>query len=87
MQSTGLAAQIEEYLAGLIVPQGRNAGQPFPVFGWESRFIAGAFRPDVLDAGLTLGRGNGKTTLCAGILSATVDHDGPLNYPNAEVCW
>ena len=46
--------------------------------------MAGAFRPDVADAALTLGRGGGKTTFCAGLLCATVDHDGPLNYANAE---
>ncbi len=84
MQSTGLAEAVESYLAGLVVPQGRYAGQPFPVLPWQSRFISGAFRPGVLDAALSLGRGNGKTTLAAGIMAATVDRDGPLNSPNAE---
>ena len=84
MQSTGLPEAVESYLAGLVVPQGRFAGRPFPVFPWQSRFVAGAFRPGVLDAGLSLGRGNGKTTFCAGLLAATVDHGGPLNEPNAE---
>ena len=80
----GLAEAVESYLAGLVVPQGRYAGQPFPVLPWQSRFVAGAFRDGVLDAALSLGRGNGKTTLCAGLLAATVDKDGPLNSPNAE---
>ena len=84
MKSIGLAEAVESYLAGLIVPQGRFAGEPFPVLPWESRFIQGAFRDDVLDAALSVGRGNGKTTLCAGLLAATVDKDGPLNSPNAE---
>ena len=84
MQSIDLAQSVENYLAGLIVPQGRFAGRAFPVFPWQSRFVAGAFRPDVLDAALSVGRGNGKTTLCAGLLAATVDQDGPLNEPNAE---
>ncbi len=84
MQSTGLAEAVESYLAGLIVPQGRFQGQPFPVLPWQSRFVTGAFRADVLDAALSLGRGNGKTTLCAGLLAATVDHGGPLNEANAE---
>ena len=80
----GLAEAVESYLAGLVVPQGRFAGQPFPVLPWQSKFVAGAFRDGVLDAALSLGRGNGKTTLCAGLLAATVDLDGPLNSPNAE---
>ena len=54
-------------LESLVVTQGRHAGQPFPVLPWEKRFIRGAFAPDVLDAGLSIGRGNGKTTLTAGI--------------------
>ena len=84
MQSTDLAADVENYLAGLIVPQGRFQGEPFPVFPWESKFVAGAFKPGVLDAALTVARGNGKSTLLAGIMAATVDQGGPLNYPNAE---
>ena len=59
-------------------------GRPFPVLPWQSRFVAGAFRENVLDAALSLGRGNGKTTLAAGIMAATVDRGGPLNSPNAE---
>ena len=84
MQSISLAAKVEKYLGGLVVPQGRFAGEPFPVLPWQSRFVAGAFAPDVLDAALSLGRGNGKTTLAAGIMAATVDKDGPLNSKNAE---
>ena len=80
----GLADAVESYLARLVVPQGRFAGEPFPVLPWQSRFVAGAFRDGVLDAALSLGRGNGKTTLCAGLLTATVDLDGPLNSTNAE---
>ena len=84
MQSIDLAAAVEAYLAGLIVPQGRFVGDSLMVFPWQSRFVSGAFRPGVLDAALSLGRGNGKTTLCAGLLAATVDHEGPLNERNAE---
>ncbi len=80
----GLAEAVESYLAGLVVPQGRFAGEPFPVLPWQSRFIAGAFRDGVLDAALSMGRGGGKTTFCAGLLAATVDLDGPLNSTNAE---
>ena len=83
-EALGLAEAVESYLSGLVVPQGRYAGEPFPVLPWQSKFVAGAFRDGVLDAALSLGRGNGKTTLCAGLLAATVDLDGPLNSTNAE---
>ena len=79
-----LAADVLAYLAGLTVPQGRFARQPFHVFPWQEKFVAGAFRADVADAGLTVARGNGKTVLCSGLLAATVYNDGPLNFPNAE---
>ena len=84
IQSTKTALLVEKYLAGLVMPQGRFAGEPFSVLPWQSRFVSGAFRDGVLDAALSVARGNGKTTLCAGLLAATVDLDGPLNEPNAE---
>ena len=74
---------LERYIGGLIIGQGRHAGQPFAVLPWQRRFLRGAFRqPD--DAGLSLGRGGGKTTLIAGLGAACVDVGGPLVEPNAE---
>ena len=70
------------YLGGLTVTQGQGAGEPFPVFPWERRFVRGAFAPGVIEAGLSVARGQGKTTLCAGLAAATLD--GPLNVPRAE---
>ena len=78
-----LAARLTAYLEGLVVPQGRLQGRPLTVWPWQRRFIAGAFGQDD-DAALTLARGGGKTTLVAGIASATVDVDGPLVVPAAE---
>ena len=67
-----------DYLEGLEVTQGEGIGQAFPLFPWERKFIKGAFSARG-HAGLTVGRGNGKTTLLAGVGSATVDPDGPLH--------
>ena len=79
----GVARRLLRYVAGLIIGQGRHAGQPFTVLPWQKRFILGAFgQPD--DAALSLGRGTGKTTLIAAIGAACVDVDGPLVEPNAE---
>ena len=78
-----LAADILRHIEGLAIAQGRYAGQPFPLHPWERQFIRGAFaQPD--DAAMSLGRGNGKTTLTAAIASAAVDVDGPLVEPMAE---
>ena len=70
-------------MGGLLIGQGRHAGQPFVVLPWQRRFLRGAFSQSG-DAGLTLGRGGGKTTLIAAIGAACVDVGGPLVAPNAE---
>ena len=58
-----------DYMAQLTVTQGEGVGEPFPLFPWERKFIKGAFST-CGDAGLTVGRGNGKTTLLSGVGAA-----------------
>ena len=77
MTQTTLAAAVLEYLAGLTVTQGRYSGEPFPIVPVaRSRFVRGTFRPGIVEAALSVARGNGKTTLTAGLACATLD--GPL---------
>ena len=71
-----------KYLKGLQVSQGQGVGAPFPIFPWESRFLRGAFALDA-DAALSVARGNGKTTLLAGVACAFID--GPLRQPRGDV--
>ena len=78
-----LPAQLEVYIGGLILGQGRYAGQPFPLQAWQKKFLKGAFSQPG-DASLSLARGGGKTSFCAGIACAAVDVDGPLVEPMAE---
>ena len=78
-----LSAQVGRYIGGLVVGQGRHAGQPLRLLGWQRRFLAGAFGQDG-DAALSMGRGNGKTTFTAAIACAAVDVGGPLVEPMAE---
>ena len=73
---------LTDYLSGLTVSQGRLAGQAFKVLPWQARFVRGAFAQGVQSAALTVGRGNGKTTLLAGIACATLD--GPLAMARGE---
>ena len=79
-----LAADLERYISGLTISQGRHAEQPFTLLPWQRRYLKGAFAPNVMDAAMSLGRCNGKTTFCAGIAAATVDVGGPLVQPRAE---
>ena len=78
-----LSRRICKYIETRQIGQGRHAGDLFRVLYWQRRFINGAFgQPD--DAALTVARGNGKTTLCSGIMAAAVDVDGPLVEPMAD---
>ena len=74
-----IAAKLIAYIGTLTVTQGRMAGQRLPVFPWERRFIRGAFAEGVVDSAISVGRGNGKTTLMAALACAAID--GPLAYP------
>ena len=76
-----VANALMRYIEGLQIGQGRYAGEYFDLHPWEKRFIRGAFSVDG-DAGLSIGRGNGKTTLVSAIAAATLD--GPLIEPMAE---
>ena len=71
------------YLEGLTITQGHGRGEKINLLPWERRFVKGAFGVTG-DAGLSVGRGNGKTTLIAGIGAGAVDDDGPLVEPRAE---
>ena len=70
------------YLETLKVSEGRLAGQTMTVMPWQRRFVRGAFADGVGEAALSIGRGNGKSTLCAGIAAAAVD--GPLVEPRGQ---
>ena len=76
---------LHRYVGGLTCTQGHGQGDLLRVLPWERRFLSGAFAPDVSDVALSIARGNGKTTLCAGVATAFVDPDGPLEAPAAEI--
>ena len=76
------AKAIIEYLETLEVTQGRLAGDSLTVLPWQRRFIRGAWKRGVQNAALTIARGNGKSTLCAGIGSCSID--GALAVPRGE---
>ena len=81
-----LGGRLIDYLGGLTLAGGDRDGERFTVLPWEARFIRGAFGVEG-DAALSVGRGNGKSALVAGIAAAMVDPDGPLHGPRREcVC-
>ena len=77
-----LADRVLAGVAKLSVTQGEGAGAAFRVLPWERRFVKGFLRPDVREAALSVGRGNGKTCLTAAIAVAALV--GPLRRPRSE---
>ena len=74
--------QLAKYLQELIVTQGAGAGEPLRLQPWQKRFVAGFERTDG-DASLSVARGNGKSTLIAGICCAALE--GPLVQARGEI--
>ena len=79
------ASDTIRYIEGLTCGQGQGRGEPLEVLRWERRFLNGALSLGVAEAGLSLGRGNGKTAFCSAIGCSAVDEDGPLLEPGSEV--
>ena len=73
--------ELEAYIEGLTIGQGRRAGERFHLLPWQRRHLRGAFRKRG-DSSLSISRGNGKTTYCAALCAAALD--GPLVEPMGE---
>ncbi len=55
------------YLPQLVIPEGRLAGKPVKLARYQKDFIRGAFSKGVSVGLLSIGRGNAKTALAAGL--------------------
>ena len=61
------AERAMQFMHGLSVPEGPNAGKPVQLAPFQSQFIEGALAPDTSTAVLSIGRGNGKSAITAGL--------------------
>ena len=61
------AAEAIAFLETLTVPEGQLAGQPLKLAEFQRRFVRGALADGVMVACLSIGRGNAKTALSAGL--------------------
>ncbi|MGR1582007.1 hypothetical protein ACSSNL_11135 [Thalassobius sp. S69A] len=61
------AERAMRFMHRLSIPEGPNAGKPVKLAPFQRQFIEGAMAPDVSNAILSIGRGNAKTALTAGI--------------------
>lgn len=55
------------FLPKLIVPEGRLAGKPLKLANYQKQFVRGAFAKGIEAGCLSIGRGNAKTALSAGL--------------------
>lgn len=72
------------FMKKLRIPEGKMAGKPVKLASYQRQFIVGALSPGVMIGCLSIGRGNGKTALSAGL--ALADVMGELtDQPKREV--
>jgi phage terminase large subunit-like protein len=64
------AAAALRYLPKLVIPEGRLAGKRLKVARFQRDFVRGAFAPGIVTGVLSIGRGNAKTALSAGLALA-----------------
>ncbi|OWJ72519.1 terminase [Haematobacter massiliensis] len=60
------------FLETLTIPEGPKAGTPLRLAEYQKRFVRGALGDDVMVGVLSIGRGNAKTALAAGIALGSV---------------
>ena len=79
-----LSLLLERWLGRLTVSEGAAAGEPFEVLPWEREFVGGAFVDGVSVSALSIARGNGKSSLLAGLATAVVHPEGPLHRQRGQ---
>lgn len=61
------AERAMQFMHGLNIPEGPNAGKPVQLAPFQRQFIQGALAADTVNAVLSIGRGNGKSAITAGL--------------------
>ncbi|MGJ8586375.1 MAG: terminase TerL endonuclease subunit [Marinosulfonomonas sp.] len=56
-----------QFMHGLYIPEGPNAGKPVTLAPFQRQFIEGAMADTTANAILSIGRGNGKSAITAGL--------------------
>ena len=72
-----------DWIGRLKVTQGDGAGENFKVLAWQRQLIESLLRDGTTQLGLSIARGNGKTTFASMVLGAYFI--GPLRQPRGNV--
>ena len=70
------------WISALRIVQGAKRGERFVVRPWQRRWIRGTWQPEIVTSALSVGRGAGKSSLCAAIAAASIA--GPLRQPFSD---
>ena len=80
------AVRAIRFLETLKIPEGRLAGKPLKLAEFQKKFVRGALADDVMVGVLSIGRGNAKTALSAGL--ALAELVGVFSrQPNREIIF
>ena len=77
-------ADFLRFLETLPVGDGDLLGENYKLLGYQKGFLRGSFKPGILRAALSLGRGGGKSGLLSAICLAALLDDSPLHQPGFE---
>ena len=67
-----------DFIETLPIGDGDLLGEPYKLLDYQRRFLRGAFSEGVIRAGLTLGRGGGKSGLASALALAAILPNSPL---------
>ncbi len=67
LESATPAEKAMHFMHSLSIPEGPNAGKAITLAPFQRRFIEGAMADDTANAVLSIGRGNGKSAITAGL--------------------
>lgn len=67
LENAAPAERAMQFMHRLAIPEGPNAGKPVRLAPFQRQFIEGALAPDIAAAILSIGRGNGKSAITAGL--------------------
>jgi phage terminase large subunit-like protein len=67
LQNAAPAERAMHFMHGLSIPEGPNAGKSVVLAPFQRKFIEGALSPETANAVLSIGRGNGKSAITAGL--------------------
>jgi phage terminase large subunit-like protein len=74
-----------KFLQSLKVPEGPLAGKPIKLAPFQKQFVTGALAPGISVGALSIGRGNAKTALSAGLALGELLGEIGDTQPNREI--